>query len=55
MRTPKQEALCRVIDLINDYIKNNKESKLPGTQKILSSIYPLKKEALDNSAIDSNA
>ena len=55
MRTPKQEALCRVIDWINDYIKNNKESKLPGTQKILSSIYPLKKEALDNSAIDSNA
>ena len=54
MRTPKQEALCRVIDWINDYIKNNKESNLPATQKILSGISPLKKEAVDISAIDSN-
>jgi hypothetical protein len=55
MRTPKHEALCRVIDWINDYIENKKESKLPATQEILSSLYPLKKKPRDNSAIDSNA
>ena len=55
MRTPKHEALGRVIDWYNDYIKNNLQSKLPATKEILGSIYPLEKKGLDNSAIDSNA
>ena len=55
MRTPKHEALCRVIDWINNYIENSKESKLPVTKDILSIIHPLTKNPLDNSAIDSNA
>jgi hypothetical protein len=55
MRTPKHEALGRVIDWYNDYIKNNLESKLPATKEILGSIYPLEKKGLDNSAINSNA
>ena len=55
MRTPKHEALCRVIDWFNDYIKNNLKSKLPATKEILSSLYLLEKKPLDNSAIDSNA
>jgi len=55
MRTPKHEALCRVIDWFNNYIEINKESKLPATRDILSNIHPLTKKSLDNSAIDSNA
>lgn len=55
MRTPKHEALCRVIDWFNDYIKNNLNSKLPATKEILSSLYLLEKKPLDDSAIDSNA
>ena len=51
MRTPKHEALGRVIDWYNDYIKNNPQSKLPATKEILGSIYPLEKKALDNSAL----
>lgn len=35
MRTPKHEALGRVIDWYNDYIKNNPQSKLPATKEIL--------------------
>lgn len=55
MRTPKQEALGRVIDWMNDYIKINNNSNLPSTKSILSSIFFLNLKPLDNSPIDSNA
>nr|WLF85156.1 hypothetical protein [Amanita phalloides] len=55
MRTPKYEALERAINWYNLYIDKNKESKLPITQKILSSIYPLNCLPLDNSEIYSNS
>lgn len=55
MRTPKIEALHRVIHWYNDYIIKNKESKLPSTKTILSKIKPLEMKPLDNSNIDSNA
>ena len=55
MRTPKIEALHRAIHWINNYIINNKESKLPSTKSILSKINPLEIKPLDNSNIDSNA
>jgi hypothetical protein len=54
MRTPKIEALHRVIDWLNDYIIKNKSSKLPKTKNILSKIFSLEKLDLDNSLIDSN-
>ena len=55
MRTPKIEALHRAIHWYNNYIINNKESKLPSTKSILSKINPLEIKPLDNSNIDSNA
>ena len=54
MRTPKIEALNRTIEWINDYIDNNKDSKLPSTKSILSNINKIEKKSLDNSPIDSN-
>ena len=55
MRTPKYEALQRIIVWYNDYIEKNTDSKLPITQKILTSIYPLDCLPLDKSEIDSNS
>lgn len=54
MRTPKIEALNRTIEWINDYIDQNKNSKLPSTKSILSNIHKIEKKSLDNSPIDSN-
>ena len=54
MRTPKIEALSQTMNWLNDYIKNNKNSKLPATQKILMKIKPILVKDLDNSPIDSN-
>jgi hypothetical protein len=54
MRTPKIEALHRVIDWLNDYIIENNSSKLSRTKNILEKIYSLEKLDLDNSLIDSN-
>jgi hypothetical protein len=70
MRTPKIEALGRMIYWLNNYLINNEFSKLPSTQKILSEISyisapeakpggwvitTIELKSLDNSAIDSNA
>lgn len=55
MRTPKHEALQRAIIWFNNYIINNKDSKLPSTKGIISTIYHLECKSLDNSSIDSNA
>ena len=55
MRTPKIEGLQRTIHWLNNYIKNNQNSKLPKTKLILSKIYPLEIKPLDTSPIDSNA
>ena len=67
MRTPKIEALGRMIYWLNNYLISNEFSKLPSTQKILSDIsYITNKEYnnmnriielknLDSSAINSNA
>lgn len=55
MRTPKHEALQWTIHWYNDYIEINKDSKLPITQKVLSSIYHLECLPLDKSEIDSNS
>lgn len=55
MRTPKIEALNRTITWFNEYIHNNKFSKLPKTQWILSQIHPLNIKGIDNSSIESNA
>jgi LAGLIDADG endonuclease/Cytochrome C and Quinol oxidase polypeptide I len=55
MRTPKIEALERTINWLNDYILNNKNSKLPTTKLILSKIQPVTFKSLDISSIDSNA
>ena len=54
MRTPKIEALKRTIFWLNEYIANNKNSKLPSTRFILSKINLIKFEPMDNSPIDSN-
>ena len=54
MRTPKIEALNRTINWLNDYISNNKNSKLPSTKLILSQIKNIEIKGLDNSPIDSN-
>jgi hypothetical protein len=55
MRTPKIEALGRTINWINEYIKNNKNSKLITTKLILSKLQPIILKSLDTSFIDSNA
>lgn len=67
MRTPKIEALERMICWLNNYLINNKFSKLPSIQKILSEISyisnkfykkldtKIELKSLDNSSIDSNA
>jgi hypothetical protein len=55
MRTPKIEALERTINWINEYIKNNKNSKLITTKLIISKIEPIILKSLDTSSIDSNA
>ena len=55
MRTPKIEALERTINWINEYIKNNKNSKLIKTKLIISKIEPIILKSLDTSSIDSNA
>jgi hypothetical protein len=55
MRTPKIEALKRTINWINEYIINNKFSKLPSTNLILSKIYSIEPKSLDDSQINSNA
>ena len=54
MSTPKIEALNRTINWLNDYISNNKNSKLPSTKFILSQIKNIEIKGLDNSPIDSN-
>ena len=54
MRTPKYEALKRLIEWLNDYIIKNKNSKLPKTQEILSKIKTIFLKPLDNSSIESN-
>jgi LAGLIDADG endonuclease len=55
MRTPKIEALGRTIFWINNYIDDNKNSKLPSTQRIVSKISKLETCSLDTSRIDSNS
>jgi LAGLIDADG endonuclease/Cytochrome C and Quinol oxidase polypeptide I len=54
MRTPKIEALARTIAWLNNYIKINKNSKLPATKNILMKIKPILLKNLENSPIDSN-
>ncbi|MBV8801668.1 MAG: cbb3-type cytochrome c oxidase subunit I [Gammaproteobacteria bacterium] len=54
MRTPKIEALNRMILWLNEYIIQNQNSQLPSTKLILSKIYPLQIKSLDASSIDSN-
>jgi LAGLIDADG endonuclease len=54
MRTPKIEALERTINWINEYITNNKFSKLPSTKLILNKINFIEPKSLDDSPIDSN-
>jgi len=55
MRTPKKEALERMITWLNKYIVKNQNSKLPSTRNILSKISPLEVKPLDESPIESNA
>ena len=54
MRTPKIEALNRMIIWLNEYIIQNQNSQLPSTKLILSKIYPLYIKSIDVSSIDSN-
>lgn len=54
MRTPKIEALSRTINLLNDYIKSNQNSKLLATKNILMKIKPTIIKDLDVSPINSN-
>lgn len=54
MRTPKIEAFSRTINLLNDYIKSNKNSKLLATKNILMKIKPTIIKDLDVSPINSN-
>ena len=54
MRTPKNEALNRTIQWLNDYISINKNSKLPSTQLILSKIKKIEIKGVDHSPIYSN-
>ena len=54
MRTPKIEALNRTINWLNNYICQNRESKLLSTKIILSKIKEIESKGLDNSPIDSN-
>lgn len=55
MRTPKNEALQRAINWLNNYIIKNKNSNLPNVKNILSIIYPIVCKPLDNSDIETNA
>jgi LAGLIDADG endonuclease len=56
MRTPKIEALNRIIDWLNNYIINNNiKMLLPKTKMILNKIKILENKPLDSSPIDSNA
>jgi hypothetical protein len=55
LRTPKIEALERAIVWINNYIEENKNSKLPSTQRNLSQIENLITCSLDTSGIESNS
>ena len=54
MRTPKIEALNRTINWLNNYIFQNKDSKLLSTNIILSKIQEIESKGLDKSPIDSN-
>jgi hypothetical protein len=54
MRTPKIEALVRTINWLNNYIKNNENSKLLSRKNILMKIKPIIVKDLDLSSIDSN-
>lgn len=55
MRTPKQEALERLIVWLNNYIIKNKNSNLPSTNLIISKIKTLKIKPIDSSNIYNNA
>jgi hypothetical protein len=55
MRTPKIEALERTINWINEYIKNNQNSKLITTKLIISKIEPIILKSVDTTSIDNNA
>lgn len=55
MRTPKHEALQRAIYWINEYIINSKNSKLPSTKLIISNIFPIECNPLDETPIERNA
>lgn len=58
MRTPKIEGLSRTIFWLNNYIENNKKSKLrfalAQTRNILMKIKPIVLKKLDGTPIDSN-
>lgn len=54
MRTPKIEGLARTIFWLNNYIANNKNSKLPATKKILMKIKPIQLKELDPTPIENN-
>jgi LAGLIDADG endonuclease len=54
MRTPKHEALIRVINWLNDYINKNKNSNFIKTKEIINKINIINPLPLDNSPIDSN-
>jgi len=55
MRTPKHEALVRIINWYNNYITNNQHLWLPATQEILKKLYVITCKPIDTSPIDSNA
>jgi Uri superfamily endonuclease len=54
MRTPKHDALIRVINWLNDYINKNKNSNFIKTKEIINQINIINPLPLDNSPIDSN-